>query len=369
MKREKELEMNLEYKENWEKTKENFKAWWAREYFGRCALAVRAPLANPPTRRKPADASTIHEQWYDLDAITERLDYTMSQTFHGGEAFPIWYPGHPGIASIPTMLGCPFELDMRTGWHEPLLTDPDGFDIRSLRLDENNPAYQYQIEVLRRAVKESEGKCIPSLGAFYHGGDTLAALRDTEQLLIDCIERPEVVRDAEDWLMEMWCDFYGRFYDIIQDAAQGSTCWINIWAPGKTYAVSNDFSYNISSEMFRELFLPAIEFQTIFLDYSIYHVDGVESFRHIDALCELPKLQALQILPGAGQPSALHFMDILKKVQESGKNLQIYLKPHEVEQALEQLSARGLLIMTRCETESDARDLLNIAEKESVDRG
>ena len=202
-----------------------------------------------------------------------------------------------------------------------------------------------------------------------HGGDTLAALRGTEQLLLDCAERPAQVRDAEEYLMDMWFDFYDRSYAEVQGAALGSTCWMGIWAPGKTYTVSNDFSYSISTAMYADLFLPAIVRQMEFLDYSIYHVDGVEAFRHVEVLCQQPCLQAIQILPGAGQPSPLHSLDLLKEVQRAGKNLHISIPPEEVKPALDLLSARGLYIATWCRTESDARRLLEDAEHWSVDRG
>jgi hypothetical protein len=363
------MQMQLQYKPDWEETKQRLTAWWKHEYFGRCALAVHAPLDHPPKREAPPEPTTIEEKWYDLDRIAERNDYVHSRTFFGGEALPMWHAGYPGIAAIPTMLGCPLRLDMHTGWHDPLLTHPDGFDIRALRLDENHPAYQYHMAVLERAFHESTGKSVPSLGAFYHGGDTLAALRGSERLLCDCAERPEVVRDAEDWLMEMWCDFYNRSYAVVRGATQGSACWMGLWAPGKTYTVSNDFSYNISTAMFRELFLPEIERQTRFLDYSIYHVDGVEAFRHVGALCELPRLHALQILPGAGKPSPLHYMDVLKQVQAAGKNLHLDLPPEEIRPALENLSARGLYINVWCRTEREARELLRDVEHWSRDRG
>lgn len=365
----KELDiMKLLYKPDWEEAKTRYIKWWAHEYFGRCALCVTAPKKNPPPVPEPQNAMTVEQKWYDLDAISARIDYGMSRTFYGGEACPVWSPGHPGIAAIPTILGCPFKLDMVTGWHDPLLTNPDGFDIRTLHIDKGHPAYRYHMGVLQRGVREAAGKSLPSLGAFYHGGDTLAALRGSVQLMFDCIERPDAVSDAELYLMDMWCKFYDESYSVIRDTAEGSICWIGTWAPGKTYAVSNDFSYNISPQMFQALFLPAIKQQTEFLDYSIYHVDGVEAFRHVDALCELPRLHALQILPGAGKPSPLHYMNVLKKVQAAGKNLHISIPPDEVKPALELLSARGLMICTSCRTETEARELLKNVEVWSVDR-
>ena len=100
----------------------------------------------------------------------------------------------------------------------------------------------------------------------------------------------------------------------------------------------------------------------------MYHVDGVNAFKHVDDLCELPRLQAIQILPGAGKPSPLHYMDTLEKVQAAGKNLHISIAADEVKLALSKLSARGLFIQTHVDTEDEARELLRNAEKWSVDR-
>jgi hypothetical protein len=134
------------------------------------------------------------------------------------------------------------------------------------------------------------------------------------------------------------------------------------------YPAQNDFSYMISPRSFREVFIPTLEEQTRFLDHAIYHVDGEGGFNHVAALCELPRLQALQILPGAGKPSPLHYMPVLKQVQAAGKNLHISIEAREVEPALAELSARGLFIATWCETEEEARDLLRQAEQWSRDR-
>ena len=120
--------------------------------------------------------------------------------------------------------------------------------------------------------------------------------------------------------------------------------------------------------MFREIFVPALARQLAYLDYAVYHVDGIEAFAHVAALCELPRLQAIQILPGAGKPSPLHYLDVLKQVQRADKNLHITISPEEVRPALQQLSARGLFIGTWARTETEARDLLKLVEAESVDR-
>ena len=91
-------------------------------------------------------------------------------------------------------------------------------------------------------------------------------------------------------------------------------------------------------------------------------MDGISAFAHVPALCELPRLQALQILPGAGKPSPLYYAETLKIVQDAGKNLHISIPIAEVEQALKTLSAKGLFIHTSARTEAEARDLLEKAK-------
>jgi hypothetical protein len=359
--------MNLVHKEDWEQTKTRFEAWWAGESIGRCALAVSAPREGAPDEPEPPRPPTARETWTDLDYRNALGEWRNGRTFFGGEAFPIWDYGYPGHKRLATFLGCHVTLDFRTGWLEPVLTGED-IAHESLAVDEDGPHWKFTLDWLARGAREAAGRSIPAVGAFGGCGDTLAALRGTDRLLYDVVDRPAQVRAADQFLMDLWCRTYDRFYEITRDAAEGSTCWFPLWSPGKFYASQNDFAYMISPTMFREIFLPTLERQTGFLDHTIHHVDGVGNFVHVDALCELPRLQALQILPGAGKPSPLHYMDVLKKVQAAGKNLHISIPAHEVKPALDALSARGLFIRTSCRSEAEARALLKSAETWSHDR-
>ena len=361
--------MELLYKEDWVETTERFKTWWAHGYFGRCAIAVHAPRDKPPETPEPPPPRSVEQRWYDLDWISRNVAYQMGRVRYVGEAFPVWSAGYAGCDALPAILGCETRLDMRTGWWEPTLTDPELLDASGLAPLKDSKAYQFAMRRLRRAAAEARGKSIPSIGAFGGSGDTLAGLRGTERLLYDCVERPDAVKAAERRLMDIWCEFYDESYALLKDVSGGSTCWFPLWAPGKFYAAQNDFSFNIGPEMFQELFLPAIRRQTEFLDYSVYHVDGVNAFVHVDALCALPRLNAIQILPGAGKPDPLHYLDVLRKVQAAGKNLHISLPPGRVETALRELSARGLFIQTCAGSEAEAWELLRLAERLSVDRG
>lgn len=354
--------MPLLYKEDWDEAKDRMRAFWAGEYLGRCGLAVYAPREGAPDLPAPELPADLEARWMDLDYITACNEYRHATTFYGGEAFPMWHGGFPGHKSLATFLGSPTTLVETTAWQDPILLDAD-LDVSQLRIDESNRFYRFTMDLLRRAVEESSGKSIPALPAFGGSGDTLAALRGTGRLLLDMAERPEQVRAADLHLIALWEDLYDRFDAILHEAAEGSTAWLEMWAPGKSYVIQNDFAYMISPRSFREVFLPSLEEQTRFLDQSIHHLDGEGNFPHAPALCELPRLRAIQIVPGAGKPSALHYLPMLKQIQAAGKALQLYLGPEEVETALAELSARDLIIYTWCATEAEARDLLVQAEK------
>jgi hypothetical protein len=353
--------VGLVYKPDWDETKERFIAWWSGEYFGRCAIAVTAPRAQRPDVKPPTAPSDPIRRWTDLDYIAALNEHHHAATFYGGEAFPIWSGGYPGHTSIPAFLGCPITLDHTTGWWDPILDDDD-WNVTSLSIDTEGRWWKFTLELLDTAATASAGKSIPSTGAFGGAGDTLAALRGTGRLLYDVMDCPERVAAAELHLMRQWCEVYDAFYQIVHPAAQGSTGWFPLWSPGKFYASQCDFSYMISPRMFRELFVPAIEMQTQFLDHSVYHLDGIGAFVHVPALLEIPGIQAIQVGPGAGKPSALHYLDLLRQIQAGGKNLWISLAADEVERALSLLSVRGLFIDTSCGSEEEARALLKAVE-------
>ena len=350
--------MTIEFKPDWDEAEERYKLWWAHEDIGRCAIAVTAPKDGAPEGPGPRCPATAHERWTDLDYAAACNDYAMRRTFYGGEAFPTWSVGYPGHTAIPAFLGCPTDLDFATGWWNPIINGEDLAEVLELRIDPDNPWWQFSLKALERAAKESAGRCIPSIGAFGGCGDTLAALRGSGRLLLDVVDLPDEVIAAEEYLMRMWFEVYDAFYNIVHEVSNGSTCWFQLWSPGKFYSAHNDFSYMIGPKMFRDIFLSTIDEQTRFLDHTVYHVDGECAFAHVEALCELPRLQALQIVPGTGKPSPLHHMETLKQVQRAGKSLHISIAPHEVELALRTLSSTGLFISTWSSTETEARQLL-----------
>lgn len=360
--------MDPQYKEDWEGTKERLKAWWRGEFFGRCGMDVTAPRKNPiPGKPLPPSPSTIEERFLDYEGPAAWSENYLGRTYYGGESVPSAGIAIAGAACIPALLGCKVDYGGLTSWFHPMLTDPERIGAEDLHLDPGHRNYQYVVRTLENSARKLKGKAIVSVGPMLGCGDTLSALRGAEQVLLDCAERPEQVFAAEKYLNKIWMEFFEVCFDIVKDCNDGgSTNWLNVWAPGKYYNLQNDLSYNVSAEMFREIYLPILKEQSEYLDYSLYHLDGFRAFRHLDALLELPRLHAIQFFPGEKQPGPLHFMDMLKKIQAAEKAVYLHLKPEEVEFALKNLSARLLFIQTSTQTEDEARELLRNAEKWSV---
>jgi len=357
----------LVYKPDWEETKQRYSAWWRGEKLDRCLLAVCAPRDEAPPDEYPDTPPTIEQRWMDLAYLDARNEYEWRHTFYGAEAVPQWCPGYPGHVSMPTFYGCPIELDWDTGWHGAILTG-EKLDVSGLSINRTGRWWQFGLEVHRHARQAAAGKALPGLCAIMGGGDTLSSLRGAERLLMDLMDDPSGVREAEIKLMHDWFKVYRMYADLLRAGDDWFTTWFPVWTPGYYYTAQCDVSYGISPKSFRECFLPAIQLQTDLLDYSLYHVDGIGAFPFVDDLCKLERLGGLQILPGAGKPSPLHYLDVLRKVQRAGKRLHISIEPQEVPQALELLSSRGLCIGTWCGSEKEALTVIEQASRLSVDR-
>ena len=139
----------LEFKPDWEKTKERYRAWWAGEVIDRCAAAAYAwkPEGPPPPPLPPK----MEDRWLDHDYLTALNDYTLRHTFYGGEALPIWHPGYHGWNTIPVFLGSNVILKEDTAGVEPLI--PEGsradYDCSTLAIDPSNEWWRRNMEMQR----------------------------------------------------------------------------------------------------------------------------------------------------------------------------------------------------------------------------
>ncbi len=357
--------MSLLYKEDWGDSKKRYLAWWEREIVDRCMLAIQAPKRGTEHIKKPQPPSDQFEvNNFDLDYIEALTEYNHQTTFYGGDAYPKWPDANCQLYGN-FMLADSTEVKSGSIWSKPILTD-EHIDYQKIQLDPKNRWYQFGLELARVTAKKAKGKAIPFLNGFYSVSDCLAELRGSDELLFDFYDRPEEVIAAENHLRELGMKAYQDLVNVVEPLGQGYCNFLTAWAPESYSMVQHDFSYMLSPEMFEEIFLPSVQKQVSQYDYTLSHVDGIGNFGHVPALCEIPELKAIQILPGAGQPSPLHYEAVLKEVQHAGKSLHITIPPHEVEDAMKMLSLEGLMITTDCASEEEAIELEKMVGKWSA---
>ena len=360
--------MELEFKPDIEQTLERYRMWWNREDFGRCAISIAVPKANCAAKPPEPPKETI-DRWLDFGYLEASYEYELKSHAYIAETLPICHSGrYPAWDWLPMFLGCEVTLDEITAWAHPIIEDGnlEDHDPDDIKIDPENKWWLLSQKYHEFINKLSCGKSMPWPPVMGGCGDMLGAIRTVGKLLLDVADSPEAVKKYEKRLMGIFIETFEHYYNMHKDYCfGGSINWLNMWAPGKSYMPQSDFSYMISTKMYEELFLEQLLRELDYLDYSLYHLDGVEAFRHVDLLCSLGSLNGFQVVPGAGKPGPLHYMDVLKKVQAAGKNLQIHLPPQEIGAALDSLSSKGLFIHTWCGSEDEARDILKLVESRS----
>ena len=342
----------LRYKEDWEETKPRFEAWWAGEVLDRVALAVTAPRrpCNPP---QPRDDEA---KYRDADFLIRFYDEVFGATYFGGEAVPA-----PVIMLGYAAWGGRAHFRPETVWMDPILGSDD--DLSAFRFDWSNQWWAELQQLSRRLAEASRGKYLLGLAAYMTPGDALFFYLGPHQLCLDFLERPEQLRALYRHVICVWKEMCVKQWQIIGAAEQGYTSWLNVWSPTPYSPLQADFTCLISKKLFDEFVAPEVHELSSWLDHSLYHLDGPGALQHLETLLSLPRLGGIQWVPGAGQPGAMHWIPLLKRVQAAGKLLHISLAPNEVETALTELRPEGLFIQTGCGSEEEANDLLRNARR------
>lgn len=151
---------------------------------------------------------------------------------------------------------------------------------------------------------------------------------------------------------------------MISEKQKFCSNWTGIIHPNELwYPTSCDFSCMISEDCFEEFIIPELTEEINWLHSSIYHLDGVGALRHLDRLLQIQKLKGIQWVPGEGQPSAGHWIDVLKKIQAAGKCIQIHCGPDDIAPLCENLDPQGLNIVCWAHDIESGKAIIRDAER------
>ena len=331
------------YKPDWEETKKRFAAFWKRENEGRCLLNITASRNKNFQNhllRSGRESLPLEEIWLDADKIIERHIAYFENTYFAAEALPrLNIDLGPGVTAA--YLGSPVKLRTDTIWFEPVIKD---WDHDTFGFDTNNFWWKKTLEITKKASEAGRGRFLTGITDLSGTADILLNLRGSENLCMDIYDNSEKVKEARDEILKVWFYCVRELNKITLECQEGSINWMGIWAPDLHHSLQCDFSAMLSPAVFEEFFLPEIQEQCRRLPYSIYHLDGPDAVRHIDMLLEIPELDAIQWVPGDGQPRAIEWIPLLKKIQSKGKGLVIYALPEDIDILLTELSPRGLYV-------------------------
>ncbi len=343
----------FELKPDFETTRARIEAFWERDVLDRPVTMFY--LAKAPEEQVPLPAEHFTEpaeRWLDTQYPADLALALLSNREFLGDSLPIAYP-NLGPEVFSALYGCPLHFgDYGTSWSDPILFDWQ--DANKIQLDWNHPYLRKLKEMTDALLEIGKGKFITGITDWHPGGDALAAFRDPQNLAMDMIDHLD---DVKRLLARVEADYfriYDIFYQKLRDCGQPITSWTPLVCDGRYYIPSNDFSIMVSKAMYDEVFLPGIIRECRFLDRSIYHLDGPGALRHLDSILDIPELDALQWVFGAGNEGFHRWVNVYQEAQARGKGIQVTCDISEIPQVVQTLSPRGLYLEVSGVTDPDS---------------
>ncbi len=326
------------------------RAFWAGSSLGRPALQVFARVDKPETPWTGPDWSAkerdLEPSWH---AWATRA--ALGSVQYLAEAMPAF---HVGWGSFLTTLAVAAGGDYvyhESAWILPI---PDLYERPLPVFDSAHPmvtALDACFDAVVDAVGDA-GFVTPPL--MMDGLSTLSMFREPDILCLDMVDRPDTVRAWAAALNTLYIDLYEYYYQRL--GAGASWCFFGPFAEGRSEGVQCDFAVNLSPAMYAEFVAPDLRRVTDYMDFSLYHHDGVCQLRFLDQLAALPKLSGIQWNPEttAGQPT--DWLDTFRDIRRRGLVLMIGTDVAQAVAVTRAIGPDGLFFsLPTFDTEAEAR--------------
>ena len=341
------------YKLNWEETKEKFRNYWAHKNTGRPLMCViaRRPEIEQYSDGTPVDGGYLGQicqgkyynmpeelMWKDMEdkyqdpqRIVDRYRFFCDTHAFLGESFPNLNVDF-GPGSLAAYLGSEIGFKEDTVWFNKCLDGWDG--VPKLTFDPENKWFKKHINLVKDCRELAGNDFYVDMPDLMENIDVLASLRGAQETLFDLLDEPEKVGQRIQEVTDVYYQYYDRFYNAIKDEEGGNAYTVfQIWGPGRTVKLQCDFSAMMSPEDFRKYIQPSLKTQSENVDHVLYHLDGPQAIKHMDALMEIDGIDALQWTSGdAGPDGTLPDWDVIyDKAIAAGKSIWIKVYSGEFE--------------------------------------
>jgi hypothetical protein len=347
------------WKENWVESRQHYLDWWAGK-----GLVVSmwehlakngAPHADVP---RPAPARDRQQYWFDPEWRAANIHYRLAHSSFKADILPVANT-HLGPGSLAAILGAELEGAEDTIWIHPQAGDGD-----AVALDEGNRWWRLHLDLIKACKRHARGNYLVGCPDLIEGLDTLAGMRGTQPVLLDTVDRPDELEAQLQAVNDIWFAVFDRIYDEINVDGEMAFCYFSIWGPGKVAKLQSDISIMMSPPSFRRFVQPFIRQQCQWLDYSLYHLDGVGAIRHLDALLAIEELNAIQWTPGVGQPQGGDpcWYDLYRRIRAGGKAIMAsWVEVDELAPLLDAVGPEGVHVLMHFTSEQDIDDAMAIA--------
>lgn len=338
--------------------------WWNGSSLDRPVMQITAPLNNP----KADISSYINKlrdpkvQWSDTENIFALNLGHLQNHLYLAEAAHIINPNWS--AGNACFFGCEPEFTNNTVWVKPL--EPSNDNYPPIEFDKDSKWLKFMLEFTKygrqKTTDDNSFYLVPHFGN--SAADTLSLIRSDAELMIDIIENPEWVKQSINKIADAIYYIYNKAMEIIGENNKSYASWFGCVADKPIVSADADISCMLSPKQFADLFLEQISEQLNLAPYSQYHLDGSGALQHLDALLDIPHLNAIQWVPGSGREAIMQWIPVIKKIQDAKKAALIYATPNEIPALLDEIkNPDGLCISVGCANEQDARELLAFVEE------
>jgi hypothetical protein len=167
--------------------------------------------------------------------------------------------------------------------------------------------------------KRCDGALLIASNTLVANADALVAVYDAQKLLLDMVERPDVVHRALEQVNRAHSEILDALAGLLDYDTYGSINRHGMYTRGRINVPQCDMSCMIGPEMFQEFVIPCLRREMDALDAVEYHLDGPGAVKHLDALCALDKLDIVQWVPGDGEAATRDWTDLYDRIDALGK--------------------------------------------------
>ncbi|MDR1537993.1 MAG: hypothetical protein LBU32_08350 [Clostridiales bacterium] len=353
--------MDCDFNGNWDEIKTNMEAWWSGRSIGRPLIAIQAPRLVAEKASESIQKATPREFWTEFDVIYKR-HLEAFKTYHfAAETYPRFY-SNLGPTGLAAFLGSEPIFRKETVWYQPSVDGP--CEVHA-KFDPNNPWLLWSLGLLQKGREVANGEFLAGILDLCEHVDVAASLLGTQTLLVSMMDEPSEIHRLLEEIQDCWLRVYDLHCSL--NAVNGFSSYgpFQIMGKGRVAKLQCDASAMLSPAMFDEFALPLLSDQTQALDRSMYHLDGEDAIRHLDAVLSMEGLNALQWTPGAGKADGGDecWDFIYERALNKGKSIYALVHPKNFKRFVKKFGASGVFIATTAQSAQDADFLVEEASR------